>query len=110
MQFEPRFGTLVDVFTHSIASFGSRDLFGTKRGGRWGWTTYAEFGSLVERFRGGLVGLGVVRGDSVGIVSNNRLEWAVAAYACYGIGAAYVPMYEAQDPGEWEFIVRESGA
>ncbi len=108
--FEPRFTTLVDILEHSVATFARKELFGTKKGGRWTWTTYGEFGSLVEKFRGGLASLGIQRGDNVACVSNNRLEWAVAAYACYSLGAAFVPMYEAQNPKEWEFIVRDCDA
>jgi long-chain acyl-CoA synthetase len=108
--FEPRFKTLVDIYDHATKSYASRQLFGTKKFGRWVWTTYAEFASLVERFRGGLASLGLQRGDTVAIVSNNRVEWAVAAYACYGLGVAFVPMYEAQNPKEWEFIVRDCEA
>ena len=105
-----RFRTLVEILDHSVEAFRGRDLFGTKKGGRWVWMTYGEFGSLVDSFRGGLASLGVQRGDRVAIISNNRIEWAVAAYACYGLGAAYVPMYEAQDPKEWEFILRDCEA
>jgi long-chain acyl-CoA synthetase len=110
MQFEPLFRTLVDILDHSVATYRGRDLFGTKKGSYRIWTTYGEFGSLVERFRGGLASLGVARGDCVAIVANNRVEWAVAAYACYTLGAAFVPMYEAQHPKEWEFIVRDCEA
>jgi long-chain acyl-CoA synthetase len=109
MSFEPRFATLVDILEHGTRTFASRELFGTKKDGRWGWTTYAEFGSM-ERFRGGLATLGVQRGDNVACVANNRVEWAVAAYACYSLGAAFVPMYEAQNPKEWEFIIRDCDA
>src|SRR5580704_14640819 len=107
---EPRFATLVDLFDHAVKSFGPRDAFGTKTGGRWVWTTYAEFGQQVDKLRGGLAKLGVGRGDAVAIVANNRVEWAVAAYACFGLGASFVPMYEAQHPKEWEFIVRDCEA
>jgi long-chain acyl-CoA synthetase len=110
MLFEPRFRTLVDILQHALKDHSHRQLFGTHKGSQWRWTSYAEFGSLVERFRGGLASIGVTRGDSVAIVANNRVEWAVAAYACYGLGAAFVPMYEAQNPMEWEFIVRDCEA
>ena len=110
MTFEPQFKTLVDILEHSTAAYAGRELFGTKTGGRWVWTTYGEFGSLVERFRGGLASLGIQRGDNVACVANNRVEWAVAAYACYSLGAAFVPMYEAQSPKEWDFIIRDCEA
>jgi long-chain acyl-CoA synthetase len=110
MQFEPRFKTLVELFELAVGTHADRDLFGTKKDGRWTWTSYAEFESMVGRLRGGLASLGVGRGDRVAIVANNRVEWAVAAFACYGLGVAFVPMYEAQNPKEWEFIVRDSEA
>jgi long-chain acyl-CoA synthetase len=110
MSFEPKYATLADLYQSSIDSFGPRELFGTKKNGRWTWTTYAEFGNLVAKFRGGLASLGIGRGDNIACVANNRVEWAVAAYAAYGLGAAFVPMYEAQHPKEWEFIVRDCEA
>jgi long-chain acyl-CoA synthetase len=110
MHFEPRFKTLVELLEQAVERHGDRDLFGTKKDGRWIWTTYRDFGSQVDRCRAGLASLGTVRGDNVAIIANNRVEWAVAAYACYGLGAGFVPMYEAQHPKEWEFIVRDCEA
>jgi len=106
----PKFETLVDLFERSVRLYGSRDLFGLKKDGVWTWTTYGEVGKLVDDFRGGLASLGIKRGDNVAIISNNRVEWAVAAYACYGLGAALVPMYEAQLAKEWAFIVNDCQA
>jgi long-chain acyl-CoA synthetase len=110
MHFEPRYKTLVELLQQAVQKHGGRELFGTKKDGQWTWITYGEFGSLIDRFRAGLASLGVQRGDNVAIIANNRVEWAVAAYACYGLGAAFVPMYEAQHPKEWEFIVRDCEA
>jgi long-chain acyl-CoA synthetase len=105
-----KFETLVDIFENSIATYPENDLFGTKKNGVWVWTTYLEFGKQVDAARAGLAELGIGRGDRVAIVSNNRVEWAVLAYACYGLGAAFVPMYEAQLAKEWEFITRDCAA
>lgn len=106
----PKFQNLVEMFERSIQLYGPRNLFGTKKNGQWTWTTYAQFGKMVDQFRGGLASLGIQRGQCVSIVSNNRVEWAVAAYACYGLGAALVPMYEAQLPKEWAFIINDCQA
>jgi long-chain acyl-CoA synthetase len=104
------FETLVDMFERSVRSYAGNDLFGVKKNGTWTWTKYGEVGKLVDNFRAGLASLGVKRGDKVAIISNNRVEWAVAAYACYGLGAALVPMYEAQLAKEWAFIVNDCEA
>lgn len=101
---------LIALAEASCRRYADRPLFGTKRGEHWQWTTYREFQGLVDVFRAGLAGLGVVRGDRVGIVSNNRVEWAVAAYATYGLGAIFVPMYEAQRAEELKFILCDCGA
>ncbi len=101
---------LVDVLTKSIAKHGHRNLFGTKTDGSWQWMTYAELGERVDACRGGLAALGVGAGDTVAIISGNRVEWAIAAYATYGLGARFCPMYESQQEKDWHYIVSDSGA
>ena len=105
-----KFNDLVDMQQKSVATFGNRNLFGTKEAGAWRWTTYAEFGRRVNDFRAGLAAQGVGVGDAVAIISSNRVEWAVAAYATYGLGATYVPMYEHQLEADWEYILKDSDA
>jgi long-chain acyl-CoA synthetase len=102
--------TLVDLLEKSVENFGPREAFGTKTGGQWVFVTYSQVKALVDDLRGGLASLGVSRGDRVAIISDNRIEWAVAAYATYGLSAAFVPMYESQLEKDWEYIVRDSGA
>ena len=101
---------LVELGEDSCRKYHDRPLFGTKGPDGWVWTTYGEFQAIVDAFRAGLATLGVVPGDRVAIVSNNRVEWAVAAYAAYGLGATFVPLYEAQRVDEWEFILGDSEA
>lgn len=91
--------TLVDMHLITRQSFGNRPLFGTKRGDKdspFEWLTYKDFGKQVDQCRAALAGLGISRGDTVGIISNNREEWAVCAYATYSLGGVFVPMYEEQ--------------
>ena len=105
-----RFENLVDVFDHATSQFGSRDLFGTKKNGTWVWTKYSDFAEQVNKVRGGLASIGVQNGDKVAVIADNRVEWAVIAYACFGLGAAMVPMYEAQHEKDWSFIIDDCGA
>jgi len=110
MPFEPRYKTLVELYDRSIQAFHGNAAFGTKKDGRWTYLTYGEFGALADRFRAGLAALGVERGDRMAIIANNRVEWPIAECASLRLGAAFVPMYEAQNPTEWEFIVRDCAA
>ena len=105
------FKSLPDLFEASVARFGDNPLFGTKQSdGTWAWMSYAEFGERVARARAGLAGLGVGSGDRVAVILDNSTEWAVGAYGTYTLGAAWVPMYEAQQSKEWQYILADSGA
>ena len=104
------FTSLVNMQERVCRDHADHPAIGTKRDGEYHWTTYAELGQRVDAFRAALSLMGVERGDKVAIISNNREEWAVAAYATYGLGAHYVPMYEAQLPKDWEYILEDSSA
>ncbi len=108
--FEPRYKDLVSILLDSVSRHPSRPLFGVKKDGQWSWQTYADFGGQVDRCRSALAQLGVGKGDRVAVISNNRVEWAIAAYATYGLLAAFVPMYEAQQEKEWKYILDDCGA
>ncbi len=101
---------LVELYEASVGRFADNPLFGTKSEDGWSWMSYHDFGERVNFARAGLAGLGLERGDRVAAISDNRTEWAVGAYATYGLGAAWVPMYEAQLSKEWKFIIGDSGA
>lgn len=101
---------LVELLEASNALWAEYPALGTKKDGAWSWITYGQLLSLVDRARDGLAKLGVGRGDRVAIIAGNRVEWAVLAYATYGLGAVYVPMYESQPDKEWEYIIRDSGS
>ena len=109
MTFQPRFQTLQELYRKTLSAHADRPLFGVKADGGWRWHTYADFARDVDAMRAALTELGVVKGDRVAIIADNGLPWAVSAYATYGLGAQFVPMYEAQRPKDWAFILRDSG-
>ena len=108
--YEPKFNTLTEIFEHSSTTFGNRELFGTKSEESFDWITYRTFCDQVNEARAALADAGIQKGDRVAVIANNRPEWAVVAYAVYGLGAAYVPMYESQLDKDWKFILENCGA
>ena len=54
-------------------------------------TTFSAFYDEIRELAAGLLELGVVRGDHVGIISDNRKEWLISDIAILSIGAADVP-------------------
>jgi long-chain acyl-CoA synthetase len=104
------FKTLVELWQRSTVEHGARELFGTKRGTEWHWLTYAQFKLEVDALRAGLATLGIGAGDRVALIAGNRVEWAAAAYASFGLCATFVPMYEAQPVEDWAFILKDCEA
>ena len=101
---------LVELFESSTEKFANNRLFGTKnkQSGIFDWITYSDVRKRVDNFRGGLAHHNIQKGDAVGIISSNRVEWAVAAFASYGLGARFVPMYESENYRTWEYIIKDS--
>ena len=101
---------LVEIFEDSVNKYANNPLFGTKNsGGTYEWVTYSDVSRMVDGVRSGLVGLGIKKGDAVGIIAGNRTEWAVCCYASYGVGALFVPMYEAELEKIQKYIIKDSG-
>lgn len=101
---------LAELFENAVKSYPDKPLFGTKGpDGEYQWHDYATIGARVDRVRAGLAQWGVGPGDAVGIIANNRPEWAIAAFATYGLRARFVPMYEAELPATWQYIIADSG-
>jgi long-chain acyl-CoA synthetase len=101
---------LVDWWEESYKKFADRKLFGTKnKNGVYGWVTYKEVGTRINNLRAGLAQLGIDRGDVVGIIANNRVEWPICAFATWGRLGRFVPMYEAELVQIWKYIITDSG-
>ena len=71
--------------------------------------TYAEFASEVDRVARGLMGIGVAKGDRVGIWSPNYAEWVLVQYATARIGAILVTINPAYRSSELEYVLNQSG-
>lgn len=104
------YSTIPGIVENGVKEYFDRDAFGTRVGDKYEWITYGEFGVMVDKFRRVLSQHKIERGDKVTLISNNRVEWAVAMYAVTGLGAALVPMYEAQLEKDWKYIIEDSDA
>ncbi len=64
-----------------------------KRYGIWMPLTWAQYADRARDFAHGLASLGIVRGDIVAVLGDNRPEWLIAELAAQSIGAAVVGIY-----------------
>ncbi len=101
---------LVDLFEDSSAKWGDRNAIGTKNPAtkQYEWITYNHLAERINNARGGLHGLGVSKGDAVGVIVGNSVEWYILENASHGLGAMFVPMYEKELMKIWQYIVKDS--
>lgn len=68
--------------------------------------TYATFFEQVDRLARGLLGLGVGKGDRVGIWATDNFEWVILQIAAARIGAILVNINPANRSSEFEHAMR----
>ncbi len=101
---------LVEMAEASFARYAQLPLFGTPDGdGNYKWTTYQAVGERVDALRAGLARMGITSSDAVGIIANNCTEWAIAAFATFGLGGRFIPMYEKELARIWKHIIKDGG-
>lgn len=99
--------TIGENLDRTVRRFPGRDaLVDMASGRRW---TYREFAADVDALALGLLDLGIVRGDRVGIWAPNRAEWTLVQYATARIGAILVTVNPAYRSHELEYVLRQSG-
>jgi long-chain acyl-CoA synthetase len=106
----PKPDNLLEFLENSIANHPNSPLFGVKntKTKEYEWIPYKEIGNHVDNLRAGLAKIGIKKGDAVGVIANNRPEFAICAFAAFGLAARFVPMYEQELPHIWKYIINDS--
>ena len=110
MVFAMPFTTLVELYREAFRAHPKPNAFRHKVDGAWRDVSSAEAQDSIGRIAAALAARGVRPGDRVAIVSENRLEWALADLAILTAGAATVPVYATLTPGQTRHILADSGA
>lgn len=71
--------------------------------------TYGMLSKRIKHVASGLMQTGVKPGDRVGVVMENRPEWAVIDYAILSIGAVTVPLYCSYRPQDMAYVLDDCG-
>ena len=103
--------TLTELFFDAVEKYGGHPAaFRYKANGTWHAVTHREARERVEALAMGLRELALGAGDKVAILSETRLDWTLADYACLCIRATDVPIYPTLPANQVEYILRDSGA
>lgn len=104
------FQNLAEMFFAVAQPLGDRPFLWAKRGGAWQATGWAEAARQARSLALGLRAIGIEPGDRVGLVAENRPEWAIADIAIMAAGAISVPAYVTNTAADHRHIFSDSGA
>ena len=86
------------VFFRQAARYGDRALVHFQSGDQWKVHSWNDAQRNVLAVASGLIDAGVRAGDSVILISENRVEWICCDWAIQSIGAITVPIYPNSPP------------
>ena len=104
------FNSVVKIFEKQSSMLQDQPYLWRKIDDKYASLTWKEVRSNVERFSTALKNLGILEGDRVVIVSENRPEWQIADLSIMAIGAISVPAYTTSTTNDYEYIIKHSGA
>jgi long-chain acyl-CoA synthetase len=106
----PAPGTLTALFFDAVEKYRMPNALQVRVGQSYTPISHDTILQRVRRVALGLADLGVRRGDRVGLLSENRPEWAVADYACLTSGVIDVPIYPSLPAEQIPYLLQDSAA
>ena len=105
-----QFNSIVSLFHHQSINLADKPYLWKKSDDQFVSLSWKQIREQVEAIAQGLINLGVLKGDRIIILSENRPEWQVADLAIMAIGAISVPAYTTSTSNDYEHIINHSGA
>jgi long-chain acyl-CoA synthetase len=104
----PAPGTLVQLFFDAVDRYDKPDALQAKVSGVYQPISHRTLATRVQHIGLGLHAIGIERGARVGILSENRPEWAIADYACLTTGLVDVPVYPTLPAEQIAYILKDA--
>ncbi|MGE3849845.1 MAG: long-chain fatty acid--CoA ligase [Gammaproteobacteria bacterium] len=104
-----RWPNLCALFLDTAARRGDAPCLWRRDGRAWRALSWREVLEQVTRLAQGLEALGVLRGERVAIVAENRPEWLVAELAILALGAVAVPAYVTNTEDDHRHVLDNAG-
>src|ERR1700678_3612752 len=102
--------TLVDVVALVAASKRERAVLWQDESGNWHPLSSAELLARVYTLANALGSWGIVKGDRIALLAENRWEWPVVDFATLVLGAVDVPIYPTLTAEQIAALLIDSGA
>jgi long-chain acyl-CoA synthetase len=104
------FDNLISLFLTRAAEKGEAPFLWAKREGEWRSISWAEAARQVAALAASLKGIGLMPGDRVALVSENRPEWLISDLAIMAAGCVTVPTYTTNTARDHAHVLGNSGA
>ncbi len=100
-----RHATICAIFSETVSRFGPREAAVFPQFGKR--YSFYDLDREVDAFAGGLLSLGLIRGDRVGIWAPNRPEWLITQFATARVGLVLVNINPAYRLSELEYALNK---
>ena len=104
------FNSIVSLFDYQAENLSTKPYLWKKNNKEFDFLTWDKVKSMVDQIAKSLSSLGILEGDRVIILSENRPEWQISDLAIMSIGAITVPMYTTSTSDDYLHILKHSGA
>ena len=105
-----KFNSVVSLFNHQCKELKDSPYLWRKVEGKFLSLSWLEVQKKVNALAKGLISLGILKGDRVVILSENRPEWQIADLAIMSIGGITVPAYTTSTTSDYKHIINHSEA
>ena len=104
------FNSVVSLFNQQCKELKDSPYLWRKVEGKFLSLSWLEVQKKVNALAKGLISLGILKGDRVVILSENRPEWQIADLAIMSIGGITVPAYTTSTTSDYKHIINHSEA
>jgi long-chain acyl-CoA synthetase len=98
-----------DLFQSAVSAYSKPNALMFKRDGCYQSLSSKDVQLRVKQASAALFRLGIRKGDRVGLLSENRPEWAIVDLAILANGAVNVPIYCALPASQIEYLMQHAG-
>ena len=99
---------IFDIPPYQLGKYNLGTALAHRVTGTWESISSAEYVEKINTAARGLLRLGVKKGDKIGLVSANRMEWCILDQAVMKIGAVTVPVYPTVSQDDYLYIFNHS--
>jgi long-chain acyl-CoA synthetase len=101
---------LFDIFPYQQEKYPQSAALAGKANGVWETYSTAQVIEITDSIALGLLALGLQKGDTVGLISENSVEWAFADHGIQKMGGIVIPLYPTSGKEDLTYILNHCEA